>query len=408
MSRDASCRFCGTPTLSILDLGMQALTGHFPRNPDEEVPRGQLDLHRCPACHLVQLAENPPLDQMYGADYGYRSGLNSGMVTHLQQKVARLEAKVGLAPGDVVLDIGSNDATLLSAYATKGIERVGIDPVGANYRANYTDGLRLVPEFFSEKAWVAAGATERPRLITSIAMFYDLERPAEFARDIAAVLAPDGIWHFEQSYLPAMMQRVSYDTVCHEHLEYYSLATVETILSSADLQVIDVEMNDVNGGSFAVTATHRDGPRAVQAPHLGWLRNQESQLHLDRPEPYERFARQVAQHRDRLRSLITDLRSGGARVAAYGASTKGNVLLQFCKLGPDDLDFVIEVNEDKFGRFTPGSGIPIVSEAEGFARNPDYLLVLPWHFRTGVLSRELDYLRCGGRLIFPLPEIEVV
>lgn len=408
MSRHAICRFCDTPTESIIDMGVQALTGRFPRSISEDVPRGRLDLHRCPSCHLVQLAENPPLDQMYGVNYGYRSGLNSGMVTHLQQKVARLEGKVGLAPGDVVLDIGSNDATLLRSYTTDSIERVGIDPVGANYRENYADGLSLIPEFFSERAWSAAGASVKPRLITSIAMFYDLEHPAVFAKDIAAVLAPDGVWHFEQSYLPTMLQKVSYDTICHEHLEYYSLATVETILSSADLQVIDVEMNDANGGSFAVTATHRDGPRAAEAPHLGWLRNQESQLRLDRPERYERFARQVAQHRDRLRSLIADLRSGGARVAAYGASTKGNVLLQFCELGPDDLEFVIEVNEDKFGCFTPGSSIPIVSEAEGFSRKPDYLLVLPWHFRSGILSRERDYLRAGGRLIFPLPETEIV
>ena len=407
MSSHAICRFCDTPTESILDIGVQALTGRFPRSVSEDVPRGRLDLHRCPSCHLVQLAENPPLDQMYGANYGYRSGLNSGMVTHLQQKVARLEGKVGLAPGDVVLDIGSNDATLLCSYTTDGIERVGIDPVGVNYRENYSDGLSLIPEFFSERAWSAAGASAKPRLITSIAMFYDLERPAVFAKDIAAVLAPDGVWHFEQSYLPTMLQKVSYDTICHEHLEYYSLATVERILSSADLQVIDVEMNDVNGGSFAVTATHRDGPQAAEAPHLGWLRNQESQLRLDRPERYERFARQVAQHRDRLRLLIADLRSGGARVAAYGASTKGNVLLQFCELGPDDLDFVIEVNKDKFGCFTPGTRIPIVSEAEGFARKPDYLLVLPWHFRSGILARELDFRRRGGRLIFPLPEIHI-
>ena len=407
MSRDANCRFCDGHTESVLDLGVQALTGRFPRSTEEEVPRGRLDLHRCPSCHLVQLADNPPLDQMYGAGYGYRSGLNSSMVTHLQRKVARLESKVELAPGDVVLDIGSNDATLLRSYKARGVERVGIDPVGANYRENYADGLTLVPEFFSESAWSNAGVPVKPRLITSIAMFYDLERPAEFAKDIAAVLATDGIWHFEQSYLPAMLQKVSYDTICHEHLEYYSLATVEAILTSAGLQVIDVEMNDANGGSFAVTAAHRGGPRAIEAPHLDWLRRQETQLHLDRPEPHIEFARRVAEHRIRLRSLIGDLRAAGARVAAYGASTKGNVILQYCAFGPDDLDFIIEVNEDKFGCFTPGTGIPIVSEAEGFARDPDYLLVLPWHFRSGILSREVDYLRRGGRLIFPLPEIDI-
>jgi hypothetical protein len=329
------------------------------------------------------------------------------MVAHLRQKVARLEARIGLATGDVVLDIGSNDATLLRSYSTDGIERVGIDPVGANYRENYTDGLSLVPEFFSEATWSTAGMPRRPRLITSIAMFYDLERPADFARDIATVLAEDGLWHFEQSYLPTMMRKVSYDTICHEHLEYYSLATVEVILSSAGLQVIDIEMNDANGGSFAVTATHRDGPLALESPHLGWLREQERRLRLDKTEPYARFAESVAKHRVQLRDLVRELKDAGSRVAAYGASTKGNVILQYCGLGPEELDFVIEVNEEKFRCFTPGTGVPIVSEAEGFGRSPDYLLVLPWHFRTGIVEREGEYLASGGRLIFPLPELEI-
>jgi hypothetical protein len=238
-------------------------------------------------------------------------------------------------------------------------------------------------------------------------MFYDLERPANFAEDIACVLAEDGLWHFEQSYLPSMMKKVSYDTICHEHLEYYTIATVETILASAGLQVIDVEMNDANGGSFAVTATHRDGPRASEAPHLRWLRREEAVLGLNQVEPYLNFAERVRSHRGRLASLIKGLRAKGARVAAYGASTKGNVLLQYCELGPNELEFVIEVNEEKFGCFTPGTGIPIVSETEGFGRSPDYLLVLPWHFRAGIVDRERDFLASGGRLIFPLPEIEV-
>ncbi len=408
MSQVACCRFCGGPTVSVLDLGMQALTGRFPRSPVEVVPVGRLDLHRCPSCHLVQLSENPPLDLMYGAGYGYRSGLNPHMVAHLRQKVARLEERIRLAPGDVVLDIGSNDATLLRSYSTEGIERVGIDPVGANYRENYADGLRLVPDFFSAESWSTASMAEKPRLITSIAMFYDLEQPADFAKDIARVLAEDGLWHFEQSYLPAMMRKVSYDTICHEHLEYYSIATVETILASAGLQVIDIEMNDINGGSFAVTATHRDGPRASEAPHLPWLRGEESALELDRAQSYLNFANRVEAHRRKLVSLIRVLRDNGAHVAAYGASTKGNVLLQYCGFGPDELEFVIEVNEVKFGCFTPGTGIPIVSETEGFGRSPDYLLVLPWHFRAGIVEREREFLASGGRLIFPLPDIQIV
>lgn len=402
------CRICFETTESVLDLGDQALTGRFPKSADEDVPTGRLDLHRCPACGLVQLPENPPLDDMYGDGFGYRSGLNRSMITHLRQKSARLEQRAVLRRGDTVLDIGSNDATLLASYSTPGLDLVGMDPVGALYRENYSGGLTLIPEFFSQAAWKHERSSTKARLITSIAMFYDLDRPSDFVRDVAGVLAEDGLWHFEQSYLPTMLRQLSYDTICHEHLEFYSLAVVELLLESHGLKVIDVELNDVNGGSFAITAAHGEGPHRHVAPHVAWLREQERALRLTEAPPYDRFARGVERHRRELRLLIKMLRERGARVSAYGASTKGNVLLQHCGFTVDDLDFVIEVNEDKFGAFTPGSQIPIVSEAEGFAREPDYLLVLPWHFRPTIVARESAYLAGGGRLIFPLPAIEVV
>jgi hypothetical protein len=408
VSEASRCRLCGGPTASVLDLGEQVLTGRFPRTLADPVPAGRLDLHRCPGCSLVQLPEVPPLDEMYGPGYGYRSSLNASMVAHLTQKAGRLEAVAGLRPGDAVLDIGSNDGTFLQALRTAGLDRVGIDPVGALYRDRYA-GMSLVPEFFTAAAWRGARPDgPSPRLITSLAMFYDLERPADFARDIAATLAPDGVWHFEQSYLPSMLQQCSYDTICHEHLEYYTLRVVDRILEEAGLRVLDVELNGVNGGSFAVTAAHRDGPRTEVAPHVAWLRRQEDALGLDTAAPYAAFAERVVAHRAALLDLIGDLRAAGRRVAAYGASTKGNVLLQYCGLGPDQVEFVIEVNPDKFGHVTPGTGIPIVSEEEGFGRRPDHLLVLPWHFRDAILRREQRFLEGGGRFVFPLPAIEVV
>lgn len=407
MVNSEGCRICFSTTESVLNLGEQALTGRFPRSATEEVQTGRIDLHRCRACGLVQLTENPPLDDMYGAGYGYRSGLNRSMVAHLKQKSARLEQRALLRSGDAVLDIGSNDATLLGSYSTSGLDLVGMDPVGALYRQNYSGDMTLIPEFFSQAAWVQERSTTA-RLITSIAMFYDLNRPSDFVRDVSEVLAEDGLWHFEQSYLPAMLRKLSYDTICHEHLEYYSLAVVERLLHSHGLHVIDVEINDVNGGSFAVTAAHDKGPHRNVAPHVAWFREQERALRLTEAAPYDKFARGVERHRRELISLIKTLKSHGAKVGAYGASTKGNVLLQHCGFTSDDLAFVIEVNADKFGAFTPGSRIPIVSESEGFARAPDYLLVLPWHFRPSIIARESVYLANGGRLIFPLPAIEVV
>ena len=240
-------------------------------------------------------------------------------------------------------------------------------------------------------------------------MFYDLEDPIAFAREIKLVLDPHGIWHFEQSYLPSMLRLNSYDTICHEHIEYYSLGVVKKILDAADLRIIDVAMNSVNGGSFAVTATHRENTTLIENKAvIEWLLEQEEKMGLGSPRPYRDFEERVFRHREDLTRLIRSLRGDGKRVLGYGASTKGNVLLQFCGFSDRDVEAIAEVNADKFGCFTPGTGIPIVPESEARAMKPDYFLVLPWHFKDGIIAREREYLGGGGKMIFPFPEIEIV
>jgi hypothetical protein len=239
-------------------------------------------------------------------------------------------------------------------------------------------------------------------------MFYDLEKPSDFVSDIRDVLAPDGIWHFEQSYMPSMLRTNSYDTVCHEHLEYYSLGPVKALLESQGLRIIDVEMNAVNGGSFAITASHADSPLASNRPVVEWLLEQEDRMGLNTPAPFRDFEERVFRHRDDLSRLVKTLNADGKKVLGYGASTKGNVLLQFCGFTTADLPCIAEVNPDKFGKCTPGSHIPIVSEAEAHALEPDYFLILPWHFKSGILEKERDFLARGGKFIVPLPEIEII
>ena len=406
--RVTRCRLCGSPDLvSVLDLGEQALTGVFPADRNERVSRGPLELVWCSSCTLLQLAHSYEPEELYGDNYGYRSGLNGSMLRHLARKATSLEMLVGLSRRDAVLDIGSNDGTLLGAYATGSIHRIGIDPTAARFAEYYPQDTEIVADFFSAPRFFEVSEA-RARIITSIAMFYDLEDPVAFARDVCECLAPDGVWHFEQSYMPSMLRSAAYDTVCHEHVEYYSLGTVRRILEQVGLELIDVRFNRVNGGSFAVTAAHA-GSRIVQNRALTkWFVGQEERIGLNTRQPFERFADRVFQHRTDLAELVGTLRSAGASMMGYGASTKGNVLLQFCGFGPEHLEAIAEINEDKFGRVTPGTGIPIVSEEEMRARRPDYLLVLPWHFHEGIVQREEEYLKRGGRLIFPLPEIEIV
>jgi hypothetical protein len=403
------CRLSGSSNLiSVLSLGHQSLTGVFPRDPNQEVTKGPLELVWCPDSGLLQMKQSYNLEEMYGMNYGYRSGLNQSMVNHLQNKVRHLQRLRSISSGDLVIDIGSNDATTLKSYSVSGLRAVGIDPTGEKFREFYNDSISLIPDFFSADAFTAKFPGSKASIVTSIAMFYDLEDPGKFVADVASVLAKDGIWHFEQSYMPSMLRTNAYDTVCHEHIEYYSLQPVKSLLAKHGLRIIDVQMNSVNGGSFAVTAAHEDSPLPSNNAVVDWLLEQEDLMGLHTPKPFREFEERVFQHRLNLMNLIRNLVADGKKVLGYGASTKGNVLLQFCGLSTAELPAIAEVNPDKFGSYTPGSLIPIVSEAEAKAMKPDYFLVLPWHFKDNILAREREFLASGGKMIFPMPEIEIV
>ncbi|WP_445779428.1 class I SAM-dependent methyltransferase [Shewanella sp.] len=404
-----ACRVGGSKNLvTVLSLGHQALTGVFPRSAEEKVTVGPMELVWSPDSGLLQLNHTYNASEMYGDNYGYRSGLNQSMVDHLSNKVAYLEKLNPLNEGDVVLDIGSNDCTTLNAYITPGIRRIGIDPTGRKFSEYYPADITLIPDFFSANAYQSI-ESRKVRIVTSIAMFYDLEAPIEFAKEIESILAEDGIWHFEQSYMPSMLRMNSYDTICHEHLEYYSLAVVKKILEKSGLRLIDVVMNSVNGGSFAVTATKISNiSMKANTAVIDWLLGQENRMGLNTPRPYREFEERVFRHREDLTRLIRALNGDGKKVLGYGASTKGNVVLQFCGLTARDIPAIADVNPQKFGHVTPGSHIPIVSEDEAKAMKPDYYLVFPWHFKDTILRREKEYSKNGGRFIFPFPDIEIV
>lgn len=400
-----ACRICGNEQLeTVLDLGQQALTGVFPK-PGVAVEGGPLVLVKCHGrdgcCGLVQLGHTYDLGELYGDNYGYRSGLNASMVRHLGEKVRWLQSRRPLQPGDLVLDIGSNDGTTLGHYPDT-VERLGIDPTTEKFRKFHPPGIRAVADFFSAASFKKIAGDRKARIVTSISMFYDLPAPMDFVRDVAASLADDGVWHLEQSYLPLMLDTVSYDTVCHEHLEFYGLTQLQWMTSRAGLRITDVQLNDVNGGSFAVTVEKGVGDAPIVAELLA------KEARLASLETWREFAATVARHRVELPALLRKLKAEGKRVIGLGASTKGNVTLQYCGITPELMEAVAEVNPDKFGCVTPGTQIPIISEADARARKPDVLLVLPWHFRKTFVEREKAFLAGGGRLLFPLPAIEFV
>lgn len=357
---------------------------------------------------MVQLRQSYELSELYGENYGYRSSLNASMVGHLKRKVHQLLKRHPLQSGDLVLDIGSNDGTLLSFYPEKDVTVVGIDPTGRTFASYYPPHVALLPDFFSAGLFRENFGSRKARIVTSISMFYDLEDPLSFMKDIASILDEEGVWHFEMSYMPSMVRTMGYDTICHEHLEYYSLHQIKWMTDRCDLKIVDVAFNEVNGGSFAVTVARRSSSHAENSTQIERLLLEEEMQGLSTITQQRDFEHAVETHKEKLLRLLHALKAEKRIVLGYGASTKGNVLLQHCGISRDLLPAIAEVNKDKFGCFTPGTSIPIISEAEAHAMKPDYLFVLPWHFRSNIIEREQAFLSRGGKLIFPLPTIEIV
>jgi len=405
-----ACRLCGDRRLtSLICLGEQHLTGVFPKDPTASLSKGPLDLVLCGDCGLVQLKHSFIPGEMYGQNYGYRSSLNRSMVDHLKAKIEGLRSRFPVGLGDYVLDIGANDGTSLAFYPQGGATLCGMDPSAEKFRSYYRPDINLVVDFFSaERFRREFGQEARPRIVTSIAMFYDLEDPLDFVRQIKKILHPQGVWHFEQSYLPLMLEANAYDTICHEHLEYYGLKQIKWMMDRVGLEILDVELNNINGGSFAVTVAHQGSGLPGNPATVQFLLDAEERLGTHNVALYEAFSKGVEAHRKGLKSLLVDLKSQGKIVLGYGASTKGNVILQYCGLTPELLPAIAEVNESKFGSYTPGTRIPIISEEQARAMKPDCFVVFPWHFRENIVAREREFLASGGSLIFPLPTIEIV
>lgn len=403
------CRICGNENLqTVMNLGEQVLTGVFPKTRDEKLTSGPVELVQCVGhnvCGLVQLKQSYDLNEMYGMNYGYRSGLNPSMVAHLHSKVDKIIALEVLKSGDLIIDIGSNDATTLRAYPADKYELVGVDPTGIKFATHYPPEITLIADFFSAKVIRKALPEKKAKVITSFSMFYDLEDPINFAKEIERCLDDEGVWIFEQSYLPAMLQSNSFDTICHEHLEFYSLKQINWIAEEAGLKVLDVEFNEINGGSFSVTVAKRNSMKEPKLNLLDKIIADESALGAHTTEAFIKFRKGVEVARQDLLEFLLNAKSTGKVVYGLGASTKGNVLLQYYGINEDLLPLIGEVNEDKFGSFTPGTLIPLLPEKEILELNPDYLLVLPWHFKDFFIS--LPMMK-GKKLVFPLPKLEII
>jgi SAM-dependent methyltransferase len=410
-----TCRICGRGNLApIFSLGNLCVSDFLGDGEEDKACKAPLELVLCNVkdggCGLLQLKHTVSHETMY-RNYWYRSGVNKTMTDELIGIAQKMQTLAKLKAKDRVIDIGANDGTLLRAYTAPGLNLIGYEPAKNLRQYNAAGATRIFEDFFDAKSWRDAFGGAKAKVITAIAMFYDLEDPNAFVRDIKECLAEDGIFVVQQSYLPLMLTTNEIGNICHEHLEYYSLLSMDNLLRRHDMEIFDVELNDINGGSFRTYIRHRGGK--VRAPigadiRAAGIREYEKGLGLSDRKVYEDFAKRVEAIRAQTVGFVKQEVARGKKVHVYGASTKGNTLLQHFGLTHELIEAAAERNPDKWGKKTVGTGILIISEEAARAARPDYFLVLPWHFLAEFIEREQEFLARGGKFIVPMPEFRIV
>jgi GDP-D-mannose dehydratase len=403
-----NCRICNhSGLIDVMNIGEQIITSRFPLYGDYTTPSITMILSLCTNCSLIQLKYSANASELYEYEYGYRSGISNTMRTHLKQYQEEIMLKVAssLNPGDAIVDIGSNDSTMLQYYETS-LKRIGVDPTGSQFKEFYRD-VELIPTYFTYTNFTEVYNDLYPKVISSISMFYDLPDPVQFAKDIYSVLHDDGIWTCEQSYIITMLERNSIDTICLEHLEYYSLTAVKHIADLANFKIIDIKFNDCNGGSFRIYFAKKQSLLYSEATELiAEILDKERKFDITNPDIYKTFLTNCDKEVHKLNTFIDIITNNCEKMYIYGASTKGNCLLQYAKINETKIKYAVERNPNKIGKMT-STGSLIISEETMRINPPEYLLVLPWHFREEIIQREDEYLENGGQLVFPFPNFEI-
>jgi len=408
-----SCRVCGNGNLlSVLDLGSQPLSGIFLEHDDQKIPVTPLEIVKCStnddanACGLLQLRHSANIHNMYGTTYGYHSSLSPSMVRHLCDVRRTLGRFIELRSGDYVLDIGCNDGTLLNSIDGPNLKRVGIDPSSAKFRSGFDPDITLIYDYFSKETIIEKIGNKKFSLITAIAMFYDLEDPLLFFKDLNSLLTNEGVWAIELAYFPTMLNNLVYDQICHEHVLYPSLTDIEWLVDRSEMKILDVEFNQINGGSFLVIGSRNDSSLRPDRDKIDKILKDEVQIRKE--APIRKFKDRIMAHKDSVCSFFDQVGQTGGSVIGYGASTKGNIVLNYCGINCEMLPAICDSNPEKLGRRTPGSNIPIISKEKMRSLKPDYLFVLIWHFHTEILEDEAEFIQAGGKIVFSLPRLHVV
>ena len=399
------CRNCKSSKLeNIFSLGKLFYTGKFLKK-NLNPRKGPIDVVICSKCKLVQLKNNFDLKYLYGPDYGYRTGINSSMTKHVKSVAKMLSIKTKLQGKDAALDIASNDATLLDSYSKKVIT-FGVDPLAKKYLKNYKNINYKISDFFSA-AIVRKKFKGTFKIITALSVFYDLRDPNKFLNDAEVLLNKDGIMLLEFADLASIIKFNMFDTFCHEHLEYYSSKIIQKMCSKNNLRLFDMKTNNINGGSTQYFICKTNSKYKNNTKSINKIFKAENQMSLENKSTYIKFVKNIDKNKKKLKKIIYNLKNNGKTIHGYGASTKGNVLLQYFNISNSDIDYVADRNPMKHNLYTPGSKIKIISENESRKMKPDYFIVLPWHFKSEILKREKKTITNGSKFIFPLPNLKI-
>jgi len=396
------CKNCKKNSLvKIVKIGKQPLSGFFYKSKKKNLKKYSLDLFKCSMCSLVQLNNTANTKKMYGEHYGYKTSISNMMIRHFKSKIKIFEKSKILKKGDKILDIGSNDGTFLKLLG-KEYSLYGIDPSAKKFKKNYK-GMTLITDFFSRKKIIKISKNKKIKfnLISSFAIFYDVKDPNSFCKDINNLLDDNGVWVCEFSYLPLMLKNLTFDQICHEHIMYYTFTVFEKILNNNDLKATDVTVNEINGGSLEVVIAKKNSIRPVNLKAIKKLKEDEKKI---KDSSFRNFSKRIKKIKFDLTRFVDNNRP----VAGYGASTKGNIVLNYTNLDAKKISYICDANHKKFGKFTPGSNIKIISKKKMRSLSPKNIIVLIWSFRSEVIKEEINFIKNGGNLIFHLPKFHII
>ena len=404
------CRNCKKKAFKkIIKLGSQPISSRTHKK-SIKLKEYPLDLFECKNCKLIQLSKLAPFSDMYGSGDGYWTSLSNLMINHMKEKIKRIKKINLIKNNSYILDIGSSDATFLNFFKNykKNLGLFAVDPSGEKFRKSFNDKkINLIVDFFSkEKIYNYLNTNEKAKkkfmLITSFAMFYDVDDPNSFCKDISDLLANDGLWIVEFSYFPLLLKNLTYDQINHEHITYYTLTTFQKIISKNGLKIIDLSFNEINGGSVEVTVSKKGSKYKINNSKISKVLEDEK---LINDKSYKKFNDRI----DNTKKVINlFLKKNKKKIIGYGASTKGNIILNHCKITSKEIKYICDGNFQKLGQYTPGSNIKIISKERMRKMKLDYLFVLIWSFRSEVIKQEKKFIKKGGKLIFPLPIFHIV